>query len=58
MIDKTTSEIIEDDSSDDVYTTLDQIAEVLPDTIPRFVVMSYPLELVGFPHLLILIQIR
>lgn len=45
MIDKNTHEIRQDDEKT-VYTTLEEIAEDLPDHLPRFVLLSYPLTLV------------
>jgi hypothetical protein len=30
-----------------VYTSLDEVAEDLPDHAPRYVLLSYPLTLVG-----------
>lgn len=44
QIDKKTLEIKQAD--DDVYTDLDSIAEELPDHMPRFILLSYPLTLV------------
>jgi hypothetical protein len=45
-IDKNTHEIRQDDDGT-VYKTLDEVAEDLPDHSPRFVLLSYPLTLVG-----------
>jgi hypothetical protein len=45
MIDKNTHEIRQDDEKT-VYTTLEEIADDLPDHLPRFVLLSYPLTLV------------
>ena len=44
QIDKKTLEIKQAD--EDVYTDLDSIAEELPDHMPRFILLSYPLTLV------------
>ncbi|KAH6895839.1 hypothetical protein B0T10DRAFT_478997 [Thelonectria olida] len=41
MIDKHTHEIRQDEDKT-VYTSLDEIAEDLPDHAPRFVLLSYP----------------
>jgi hypothetical protein len=43
-IDKKTFEIVQDGST--VYTTLQDIADDLPDNSPRYVLLSYPLTLV------------
>ncbi|KAI9865239.1 MAG: hypothetical protein M1824_003390 [Vezdaea acicularis] len=43
QIDKSTQEIQK--TGEDVYTSLDEIAEDLPDHSPRFVLLSYPLTL-------------
>ncbi|KAB5545931.1 GMF family protein [Coniochaeta sp. 2T2.1] len=44
LIDKSTHEIKQDPDKT-TYTTLDEIAEDLPDHTPRFVLLSYPLTL-------------
>ncbi|KAH7017341.1 hypothetical protein EDB80DRAFT_874058 [Ilyonectria destructans] len=44
MIDKNTHEIRQDDDKT-VYTSLDEIADDLPDHSPRFVLLSYPLTM-------------
>jgi len=46
MIDKHTLEIKQDEDKT-VYKTLEEIADDLPDHSPRFVLLSYPLTLVG-----------
>ena len=46
MIDKATLEIKQDEDKT-VYKTLEEIGEDLPDHSPRFVLLSYPLTLVG-----------
>ncbi|KAG6002354.1 hypothetical protein E4U54_000892, partial [Claviceps lovelessii] len=46
MIDKNTHEIrqaLDDDDEARVYTSLQEVAEDLPDHTPRFVLLSYPL---------------
>lgn len=48
MIDKNTHEIRQDDDKT-VYTSLDEIADDLPDHSPRFVLLSYPLTMVRRP---------
>jgi hypothetical protein len=48
-IDKETLEIRPED--DEVYKSMQTLAEELPGHSPRFVLLSYPLTLVG-PHLL------
>lgn len=45
LIDKATHEIRQDDDRT-VYTSLDEVADDLPDHAPRFVLLSYPLTLV------------
>jgi hypothetical protein len=46
LIDKTTHEIHQD--ADKVtYTSLDEIADDLPDHAPRFILLSYPLTMVS-----------
>lgn len=45
LIDKHTLEIKQDDDGT-VYTSLQDIADDLPDNSPRFVLLSYPLTLV------------
>lgn len=45
MIDKSTKEI-KQDNDQTVYTSLDEIADDLPDHSPRFVLLSYPMTLV------------
>lgn len=47
MIDKNTHEIRQDEDQT-VYTSLDEIGDDLPDHAPRFVLLSYPLNLVSF----------
>ncbi|QYS93665.1 ADF-H domain-containing protein [Trichoderma simmonsii] len=51
LIDKTTHEIHQD--ADKVtYTSLDEIADDLPDHAPRFILLSYPLTMVSrYPSL-------
>ncbi|KAK3994891.1 hypothetical protein QBC44DRAFT_321440 [Cladorrhinum sp. PSN332] len=44
LIDKATKEIRQDDEKT-VYTSLEEIAEDLPDHSPRFVLLSYPMTL-------------
>ncbi|KAL7921101.1 hypothetical protein ACQKWADRAFT_296264 [Trichoderma austrokoningii] len=44
LIDKATYEIRQDDDAT-VYTSLDEIADDLPDSIPRFIFLSYPLTM-------------
>ncbi|KAM0344304.1 hypothetical protein ACHAPU_007661 [Fusarium lateritium] len=44
MIDKNTYEIRQDEDKT-VYTSLDEVAEDLPDHAPRFVLLSYPLTM-------------
>lgn len=51
MIDKATLEIRQDDDRT-VYTSLDEMGEDLPDHAPRFVLLSYPLNLVSLLLLL------
>ena len=46
MIDKKTLEIRQDDDKT-VYKSLEEIADDLPDHSPRFILLSYPLTLVG-----------
>ena len=48
MVDKNTLEIKQDEDKT-VYKDLQDIAEDLPDHSPRFVLLSYPLTLVGSP---------
>ncbi|RPB17080.1 actin depolymerizing protein, partial [Morchella conica CCBAS932] len=43
-IDRKSLEILADDDSE-VYTSLETLAEELPDNTPRFVLLSYPLDL-------------
>lgn len=45
MIDKNTYEIRQDEDKT-VYTSLDEVAEDLPDHAPRFILLSYPLTMV------------
>lgn len=45
MIDKNTLEIRQDEDKT-VYTSLDEIADDLPDHSPRYVLLSYPLTMV------------
>jgi hypothetical protein len=33
--------------SEDVYKSMDEVSEELPDNTPRYVLLSYPLTLVG-----------
>jgi len=47
QIDKSTLEIKQVD--DEVYTSMRELGEELPDNSPRFVVLSYPLTLVRSP---------
>ena len=59
MIDKSTHEIrqdLDDDGEKKVYTSLDEIAEDLPDHSPRFVLLSYPLTTVCVPSLGLLLD--
>ncbi|PNP45663.1 hypothetical protein TGAMA5MH_02888 [Trichoderma gamsii] len=44
LIDKNTHEIRQDDDKT-VYTSLDEIADDLPDSTPRFIFLSYPLTM-------------
>ncbi|KAL7937942.1 glia maturation factor beta [Trichoderma chlorosporum] len=44
LIDKTSHEIHQDNDKV-TYTTLDEIAEDLPDHVPRFILLSYPLTM-------------
>ncbi|KAH6607605.1 glia maturation factor beta [Trichoderma cornu-damae] len=44
LIDKSTHEIRQDDEKT-TYTSLDEIADDLPDHAPRFILLSYPLTL-------------
>lgn len=46
MIDKNTLEIKQDEDKT-VYKSLEEIGDDLPDHSPRFVLLSYPLTLVG-----------
>lgn len=46
MIDKATKEIKQDEDKI-VYKNLDDIAEDLPDNVPRFIILSYPVTLVN-----------
>ncbi len=48
LIDKATLEIRQDEDHT-VYTTLEEIADDLPDHSPRFILLSYPLTLVRTP---------
>ena len=48
MIDKETLEIKQDEEKT-VYKNLADIGEDLPDHAPRFVLLSYPVTLVGRP---------
>ncbi|KAH0615134.1 uncharacterized protein H6S33_000770 [Morchella sextelata] len=43
-IDRKSLEILPDDDGE-IYTTLETLAEELPDNTPRFVLLSYPLDL-------------
>ncbi|CAI6090050.1 hypothetical protein V2G26_006499 [Clonostachys chloroleuca] len=43
LIDKNTHEIRKEDST--VYTSLEEIADELPDNSPRYVLLSYPLTM-------------
>lgn len=45
LIDKNTKEIRQDDDHKTVYTSLEKIADDLPDHSARFVLLSYPLTL-------------
>ena len=45
QIDKKTLEISQD--GDEVYKSIAEIGDELPDNTPRFVLLSYPLTLVG-----------
>lgn len=45
QINKNTLEISQAD--DDVYSNMQELGDGLPDHAPRFVLMSYPLTLVG-----------
>jgi len=47
MIDPKTYEIRPED--DQVYSKLEDLADELPDSSPRFILLSYPLTLVGNP---------
>ncbi|PTB70761.1 glia maturation factor beta [Trichoderma citrinoviride] len=44
LIDKSTHEIRQDDDKT-TYTSLDEIADDLPDHAPRFILLSYPLTM-------------
>ncbi|CAK7562840.1 MAG: hypothetical protein SEPTF4163_000696 [Sporothrix epigloea] len=44
LIDRATKEIRQDEDKT-VYTSLDEIADDLPDNSPRFVLLSYPMTL-------------
>ncbi|EHK22201.1 uncharacterized protein TRIVIDRAFT_84215 [Trichoderma virens Gv29-8] len=44
LIDKTTHEIHQD-ADKVIYTSLDEIADDLPDHAPRFILLSYPLTM-------------
>ncbi|KAL6881227.1 glia maturation factor beta [Trichoderma novae-zelandiae] len=44
LIDKTTHEIHQDKDKT-IYTSLDEIADDLPDHAPRFILLSYPLTM-------------
>lgn len=46
MIDKNTHEIRQDEDKV-VYESLDEVGEELPDHAPRFILLSYPLTMVG-----------
>ncbi len=50
QIDKTTLEIKQVD--DEVYKSMRELGDELPDNSPRFVVLSYPLTLVRTPNLM------
>ncbi|KAM0206853.1 hypothetical protein ACHAQD_012288 [Fusarium lateritium] len=56
MIDKNTYEIRQDEDKT-VYTSLDEVAEDLPDHAPRFILLSYPLTMrdgrLSVPYVLI-----
>lgn len=47
MIDKDTHEIRQDEDKT-VYTSLEEVADDLPDHSPRFVLLSYPITMVCF----------
>lgn len=47
MVDNKTQEIRPQD--DDTYSDMLELADELPDSSPRFVLLSYPLTLVGTP---------
>lgn len=46
MIDKQTKEIRQDED-ETVYKSIDELAADLPDHSPRFILLSYPMTLVG-----------
>ena len=46
LIDRASKEIRQDEDKT-VYKSLDEIAEDLPDNSPRFVLLSYPMTMVG-----------
>ncbi len=46
QIDKHTLEIAQAD--DETYTNMQELGDELPDHSPRYVLLSYPLTLVGF----------
>lgn len=46
LIDKATHEIHQDEDKT-TYTSLDEIADDLPDHAPRFILLSYPLTMVS-----------
>lgn len=50
LIDKATLEIKQDED-ETVYKDLQDIADDLPDHSPRFILLSYPVTLVGLPFL-------
>lgn len=49
LIDRIKQEVRPED--DQVYTKMDDLAESLPDSSPRFILLSYPLTLVNRPLL-------
>lgn len=48
QIDKKTLEIVADEERT-VYKDMDSLADDLPDNVPRFVLLSYPMQLVSSP---------
>lgn len=55
IIDAKTQEIRPQD--DEVYSKMEDLADDLPESSPRFILLSYPLTTVGVDHNLNLMQI-